>query len=158
MRRLLILLVCSTAAFSFLIGCSPQPGIALDSTPEGQPAAKAPDVSLVKQEKEVIVFRARYYHTKGPCVRIGDALAMPVVDAFEVVEVVQGALPAKTINVRFHSASGSGYPKELAEGKTYTLRFTPSEGTREQLRDNQKEGYSFIWVDGDEIEEQKVGK
>jgi hypothetical protein len=158
MRRLLISLACSTAAVSFLVGCSPQPGIALDSTPEGEPATKAPDVSPVKPEKEVFIFRARYYHTKGPCIQIGNDIAMPVVDAFEVIEVVQGDLHAETIKVQPLSAGGSGYPKELVEGKTYTLRLTPSERTKEQLRENQQKGYSWIWADGHEIEEQKAGK
>jgi hypothetical protein len=98
------------------------------------------------------------YQTKGPCIRVGDTLAMPVVDAFSVVENVQGDLKATTIHVRVPSPHGPLYPKQLTEGRTYALRLTPSATTQQQLRGNASEGLSFIWIDGDEIEEQRPGK
>src|SRR5262249_47933565 len=113
---------------------------------------------LVKPDKGTIVIRAKYYRTKGPCIRIGDAWAMPVVDGFEVVQVVSGTLQATFINVRPLSGGGPAYPKELAEGKIYTLRITPSEQTKKQLLENEKEGWRALRIDGDEIEEKKPGK
>ena len=103
------------------------------------------------------VIRARYYRTKGPCVRMGDSWAMPVIDGFEVVEVVKGVLKAKSIEVRPFTG-GATYPKELAEDKIFTLRLTPSEHTNQQVRENAKEGYSYIWINGDELEELIAGK
>ena len=154
--RWLFVLMCSIAVCSILGGCSSQQEVVRDS-PSANPkdeAASAPEVAApVKQENEVFLFQAKYYRTTGPCIQLGDALGMPIIDAFEVVEVLEGNLKAKSINVRAMTEGGSTYPKEMAEGKIYTLRLTPSERTTKQLRENQKEGYMFLWIDGDEIEE-----
>jgi hypothetical protein len=160
MRRLTILFMGSTAAFASLVGCSSQQEVTSDSTPvKEEVAAKVQQIAAPgKQGKEVFVFRAKYYRTTGPCIQMGDKLVMPTVDGFEVVEVIKGKLTAKTVEVRPHTGGGSAYPGELKKGKVYTLKLTPSESTRQQLRENETKGYSYVWIDGDELEEQKVGK
>jgi hypothetical protein len=105
-----------------------------------------------------VVFRARYYKGKGPCIRKDDGWAMPAVDDFEVVEVVRGKLNASDITVRLHTNHGPGYPADLKQGEVYTLRLSPSEGTKQQLRQNAKEATSLLEVDGDEISEVKGNK
>jgi hypothetical protein len=120
-------------------------------TNPGRPVSTA----VTPPERGRIVFLARYYRTRGPCLRIGKGWAMPVVDAFEVVQVVKGKLPASFIKVRLHTGGGEAYPRHLTPGKLYTLRLTPSATTRQRLRANEKEGFSSVWVDGDEIEDQR---
>jgi hypothetical protein len=178
MRRPVMVLLCSAAVFAFLSGCNSQLDVASESSPakeqeqakdkEGlvpvdqEQAAQEPPtgkkVVPVEQDKETFVFRAKYYRTKGPCIRIGNGWAMPLVDAFEVVEIVKGDLQAKYIEVRALTSGGSGYPKELAEGMVYTLRLTPTDRTMQQLQENQKQGSSFLCVNGEEIEEHQVGQ
>lgn len=150
-------LVMFASAWSLLAGCSSQHEAPGDpAPPEGRdaPAVVAP----AEPPKEVVVFRARYYRTKGPCVRIGDALAMPVVDGFEVTEVVGGQLKATRIEVRPFSGGGPAYPKELTDGKVYLLRLTPSDKTKQELREMEKEDGHFVWIDADEIEEHVPGR
>jgi hypothetical protein len=143
------------AVFSFLGGCSSQQEVAGDSPSANEKGTVTAQEAATpaKQRTEAFVFRAKYYQTKGPCIQIGDTFAMPAVDAFEVVERVKGDLKAKCITVRALTGGGPAYPKKLAEGKVYTLRLSPSERTKQQLRGNEKEGYSYVVVDGDEIEE-----
>lgn len=158
----LFILTCVMAVGTSLVGCAQQEEVAKESPPasfEGEPTAQtASEVSAPgPQQNEVLVFRGKYYKTTGPCIQLGNTLAMPIIDAFEVVEVLAGNLKAKSIDVRAMSGGGSSYPQDLAEGKVYTLRLTPSAGTSKQLRKNEnKEGLTFLWVDGDEIEEQKT--
>ena len=98
---------------------------------------------------------AKYYKTTGPCIQLGDALGMPIIDAFEVVDV----LKAKSINVRAMTEGGSSYPKNLVEGTIYTLRLMPSATTTEQLQENEKEDEgTFPWINGNEIEEIQAAK
>ena len=130
-------------------------------TQPGQP----PDAATVPSagdpplpQAEDIVVRARYYWTKGPCIRTGGGWAMPALDAFEVVEVVSGAFRAKHLEVRFRTSGGPSYPRDLTRDKIYTLRLTPAEGTKRQLRENEKEGSSFLCVDGSELSEVKGEK
>ena len=160
--RFLSILICSMAVGSFLGGCSSQDEVVTNSRssnkkidPERAPQVSAPEMN----RKQVIVFRGKYYKTTGPCIQLGDALGMPMIDAFEVAEVLEGNLKAKTIDVRAMTEGGSSYPKEMVEGKIYTLRLTPSDKTTKQLRENEnKEDDTFLWIDGDEIEEQKATK
>jgi hypothetical protein len=155
MRRSLVLAGFSAGASLILVGCSAQQdgASAQPGVEEKKPATTAVAAIQVKPEKEAFIFRAKYYRTKGPCVRMGDALAMPVVDAFTVTEVLEGELKARDITVRAFTGGGPGYPKELREEEVYTLRLTPSERTRQQLRENEKELPSHLVVDGEELEE-----
>ena len=160
--RFLSVLIYTTAIGCFLAGCSSQDEVVRDPPSAGiqnesgsVSEVPAPDT----QEREVLVFRGKYYKTTGPCIQLGDALGMPIIDAFDVVEVLEGNLKAKTIDVRAMTEGGSSYPKEMEEGKIYTLRLKPSVETSEQLRENEnKTDDTFLWVDGDEIEEQKATK
>jgi hypothetical protein len=160
MRRLLILLMGSTVVFSFLAGCWSQQEVASDSIPvrEGEPAKAQMVAPHAKQGTANFVFRAKYYRTKGPCIQMGDKLVMPAVDGFEVVKVIKGKLNVKRVEVRPLTGGGSAYPHDLREGKVYTLKLTPSDNTRQQLRENETQGYSYIVIDGDELEDQKAGK
>jgi hypothetical protein len=155
MRQLLSLLICSTATFSLVCGCSSQQEVPRDLPVTDEKPGPTPQqvVAPAKQQKEVFVFQAKYYQTKGPCIRVGDALVMPAIDAFEVTKKVQGEFKPKHVLVRALTGGGPRYPKELVVEKVYTLRLTPSERTRQQLRENENEGYSYVAIDGDEIEE-----
>ena len=156
-----VVLACLLTAGSFLSGCSSRSEVDRDS-----PSANATNEATrdrevaapVTPEAEVFVFRAKYHQTTGPCIPIGDALGMPIIDAFQVVEVLNGDLGAKSIHVRAMTEGGSAYPKEMATGKIYTLRLTPSDATAEQLREFRNEGVTTVWINGDEIEEQKAAK
>ena len=159
--RVLAMLICSIAVGPFLGGCSSHDELVSDSSsPNGNhEAERVSEVYFLDvREKEVLVFRGKYYQTTGPCIQLGDSLGMPIIDAFEVVEVVEGALKAKHVNVRAMTEGGSSYPKEMAVGKIYTLRLTLADETSTQLRENESKGYTFLWIDGDEIEEQKETK
>lgn len=50
------------------------------------------------------------------------------------------------------------YTKEIAEGKVYTLRLEPPESTLKQFRENKQECLTFLWINGNEIEELKAAK
>ena len=146
--RSILLLICSMVVGYILGGCSRQNEIVTN-----EPKLVTPD------EAEAVVIRAKYYQTTGPCIELGDdLLGMPIIDAFQVVEVLDGDFTAKSINVRARTELGGTYPKDMEEGKIYTLRLTPSEGTIKQLRENQTKGHTYLWMDGDEIEEQKSAK
>jgi len=155
MRRLLIVLVWSLAVFSLFAGCSSRYE-ADTASPEGPKpvAAKTPDLvdAAKDDQEETFVIRAKHYQTEGPCIQLGDDLGMPIIDAFEVVEVVEGELKIKNVLVRTLSGPGAKYPQELTEGEVYTLRLTPTKGTRQQIRENEEKGYPWLWVDEDEIE------
>jgi hypothetical protein len=158
--RLPLILICSIAVSSFLEGCS-SPGDAVRDSPSANSRSEAESVSgvcaPVTHEKGVIVFRGKYYRTTGPCIQLGNALGMPIIDAFEVVGVLEGDLKARGVLVRAMTEGGPSYPEGMVEGEAHTLRLTPSDGALRQLRENQdREGYTFLWIDGDEIEEQNA--
>jgi hypothetical protein len=44
---------------------------------------------------------------------------------------------------------------ESAEAAT-ELRLTPSQEPKKQLEDNRRRGFSFLWVNGDEIAVKKI--
>jgi len=98
--RSLLLLICSMVVGSILGGCSPQNELVRDaSTPnsnkgtESEPKLVAPD----RNKMEAFVIRAKYYQTTGPCIELGDdLLGMPIIDAFEVVEVLNGDLKVES--------------------------------------------------------------
>jgi hypothetical protein len=114
MHRCTVLAMCSTLGFPFLTGCSEQREAAGQVAPE-------PTV----EQKVSYVIRAKYGHTRGPCIKMGNAFAMPALDAFDVVEVLKGDFSAKWITVRFHTNHGPGYPQDLVVGNLYTLILTP---------------------------------
>lgn len=127
------------------------------SGPEDERETRRENVTLVTEARDAFVFRAKYYQTTGPCIELGEGRrGTPFIDAFEVVEVLEGDIKAKHVHVRAMSEGGSRYPTELAEGKIYTLRLVPSVETSRQLRENEKKGATVLWIDGDEIEEQKA--
>jgi hypothetical protein len=108
-------------------------------------------------ETDPVLFRGEYDRTTGPCIDLGDGvLAMPFMDTFRVLEVLEGTLHARIINVRAMTEGGSGYPKDLKEGQVYTLRLTPSADTSRQLREADKDGLTFLWINGQEIAERRL--
>ena len=111
------------------------------------PDAPRPEANAGDRGPAVEV-RARYYQTKGACVRVGDALVMPVVHGFQVVAVEAGTLPGDRIEVHPLSGPGPDRPRPLVEGSEYRLRVTPSERTR---REWAQPGRAVLWVDSDEI-------
>ena len=159
MRRLLVLM-CMIAVGSLVEGCSSQSRVDGDaaSADANKDTKTATEVAApVTPGKEVFVFRAKYYQTTGPCIQLDEEhLGMPIIDAFEVVEVLEGDMKAKYVNVQAMTEGGSRYPTELAEGEIYTLRLVPSVDTSRQLRESNQEGVTFLWIDGDEIEKQKA--
>jgi hypothetical protein len=148
-------LISCLAALALLAGCAGLSETSSESSPgEEATAAVRPANEVVKLDRGLIVFRARYYHGRGPCVQVRNGRAMVAEDAFEVIEVVRGKLAASTIQVRYRSGHAEGYPGQLTEGKVYTLRLTPSADTKQQMREIEKEGHSFLHVEGTEIEEE----
>ncbi len=150
--------LCGLLGLVLVAGCYEQ-----DGCPPATPPGQGPDAAVAPPaadpplpEPPGIVVRAKFYRAKGPCIQMDKARAMAALDAFEVVEVVSGALPAKWIEVQFHTGGGPSYPRDLTVGKIYTLRLTPSERTKRQLRENEKEGHSFLHIDGSELAEQKA--
>lgn len=153
MRRLLLPCLLVIATVSIVIGST----YPRDRTPgETNDAGEADQGPAAPQLDTGVVFRARYYHTMGPCIRKGDSFELLAVDAFEVIEVTQGELKAKHISVRPFTA-GAGYPRELSRENVYTLRLTPTASTLQRLQENEQSGGSSIEVDAKEIEEVKVG-
>ena len=154
--------MCSIGVSSLPAGCVSQEEGATksdSSAPEGERETKRENVTLVTDtdERDAFVFRGKYYQTTGPCIDLGQGRrGMPFVDAFEVVEVLEGDIKAKHVVVRAMSEGGPRYPTDLVDGKVYTLRLVPSLETSRQLREKEKEGVTFLWIDGDEIEEQKA--
>lgn len=104
----------------------------------------------------VVIFSATHYRTKGPCIQIGESLAMPIIEGFEVLGVDRGELPAKRVQVR--PLTGSGHLDGLGDGEACVLRLIPSQETREQLRGDGKEAIGVLWVDGSELEVQQPAK
>jgi hypothetical protein len=74
-------------------------------------------------------------------------------DAFDVVDVVRGRLKMTVIDVRPFTTSGSGYPKNLTEGKILTLRLTLSDGSWMQAEENERKSITCLIINGDEVEQ-----
>ncbi len=148
--------------FSLPGGCVSREEVATkspSSDAENGTEARRENVAIVSDERPTFVFRGKYYRTTGPCIELGAGrLGMPFIDAFEVVEVLAGDVKAKHVVVRAMTEGGSRYPTKLAEGKTYTLRLVSSAETSRQLREKRKEGVTFLWIDGDDLEEQNAEK
>jgi hypothetical protein len=160
--RWTLFLICSIGTCSLPGGCVSREEVATKSHSSGAEDETEPrreNVAIGSDKREAFVFRGKYYKTTGPCIDLGAGrLGMPFIDAFEVVEVLEGDLKAKHVVVRAMTEGGSRYPTGLAEGETRTLRLVPSAETSRLLREKGKEGITFLWIDGDEIEEQEVAK
>src|SRR5262245_49727594 len=79
---------------------------------------------------EAVVFRAKRYQTKGPCIKTDDAWEYLAGVGFEVTEILRGDLPVKRLQVR--PLTRIGHLEHPGDGWTYTLRLTPSAETRAQ--------------------------
>jgi hypothetical protein len=74
-------------------------------------------------------------------------------DAFDVVEVVQGRLKANIVDVRPLTLKGPGYPKNLIDGNILTLRLTLSEESQKQAEENERQGTKLLIINGDEVDQ-----
>ncbi len=106
-------------------------------------------------ENAAIIIKAKHYRTMGPCIRMGNALGMPIIDAFEVVEVVKGSLPVNVKHIMVRAMTGD--LENLKGGKVYLLRLTPSADTKSQLRDR-KDDNPWLWVNCNELRHEKNPK
>jgi hypothetical protein len=135
-----------------LIGCEPANR---SLPPENGIGERAEPVAADGLEGQSILFKAKYFKTRAPCHRIGDGWAMPIADGFEVIQVLRGTLkPPTEIIVRPRSARGQAYPRHLKSGEVCVLELTPSADTLEQLKERERDGHEWIWVDGNELEQQ----
>jgi hypothetical protein len=149
-----IRLICCLLALCFLVGCAEPTETSSESSPgqEETPVVQ-PANEVVKRGGGPIVFRARYSRERaGFHVPVKGGHAWPYEDGFSVMAVTSGKLSASFIQVRYRSTQGANYPRELTVGKVYALRLTPSARTKRELRENEKKGHSFLYVDGSEIE------
>src|SRR5262245_42755128 len=67
--------------------------------PEPNPGQALAFVVLQVPEQEVIVFKGKYFSTRGPCVSFGGGHAISICDAFEVTEVLEGKLAVNEVVV-----------------------------------------------------------
>ncbi len=109
--------------------------------------------TVVRKNPEPIVVRVKYRRARGPCLQTGNSWALLAMDAFDVVEVVQGRLKATTIDVRPLTLNGSGYPKNIIEGNDLILRLTLSEESLNQAQENERQGSKWLFVNGDEVDQ-----
>lgn len=121
-------------------------------------AAKAVNRAIAPRKDSVpIVVKVEYHRSRGACVRLEDgSLAMPVMDSFKVVEVVQGRLKANIIDVRPFAPTGSGYPRNLEEGHRLAIRLTLSDESWKQAQENEQEGHRWLIINGDEVEQASI--
>ena len=109
--RWTLLLICSIGVSSLPGSCVSQKEVATKSHSSGaknETETKRENVTLVTDERDAFVFRGKYYQTTGPCIQLGEGrLGMPIIDAFEVVEVLEGDIKAKYVNVRAMTEGGS---------------------------------------------------
>jgi hypothetical protein len=140
-----------------LLVVSVQPNNAgLSPPPDKDPVGPVQTPLLAHQQPGVAVFQGKFYRMRLPCIHLPDgSWVMPAGDGFEVVRVIRGQLPASLIEVRLFSDKGKAYPENPVPGQVYTLRLTPAERTKQQLRENQTTGRTGLDVDGNEIEHVK---
>jgi len=100
-----------------------------------------------------IVVSAKYSRAPAPCIQIDEHhRGRPIADTFEVVNVISGALPAKTVIWVRPFSGPQAYPEDLQIDRTYTVRVLPSESTRKRISEfRRKDGYQLLWVGADEI-------
>ncbi len=78
----------------------------------------------------------------------------PVSDEeFEVIEIIRGELPAKSIKVPYRSSGDCFmHPKGMKGGTVYTLRFTPSAATKQLLRERENNAADYTLRASDKLE------
>jgi hypothetical protein len=124
---------------------------------EDRPAVDAQPQALLAEEKETIVFRGEYSLIWRGCFRTSDggwACGRPEPHpTFAVTEVLRGNLPAKAIAVPPWSRTDARFvhSRHLKEGTVYSLRFTPSEQTRQDFREDPKANARYSLSTGDEL-------
>jgi hypothetical protein len=115
--------------------------------------------SLLAQANSVdgpIVVKAKHFHTSGPCIPIGGSLAMPIIDAFQVLKVVKGSLPKSVTTIQVRALSGT--LPNVKKGEVNVLRLTRSADTKSQLEDRAKDGYTWLWVNAGELKVEETSK
>jgi len=111
---------------------APSPPTSDAAAPAGDPSLPEEVRGLVKpwqtvkpewvREASVIVV-GRGSLINGPCVPVGDGgLLMPLLEQFEVQQVLKGTVRARQVILRFGSLTGLPY---LVEGRTYLVFLTP---------------------------------
>ena len=118
------------------------------------PTEAAHRATAPRKDSEAIILKVEYHRGRGPCVRFADgSLAMPVMDYFKVVGVVRGRLKATIINVRAFTPKSSGYPQNMTEDQTLTVRLTLSDESWKQAEANEQQSIRFLFINGDEVEQ-----
>jgi hypothetical protein len=148
----------SVAVFSVVAGCTSSRDAACEPKGDADSASAKSRTRPItfSGDPTLVVVRATYRQTKGPCFRDGDAWVMPLVDAFDIAEVLEGKFHAKHITVRLFGEHAPHYPRELVEGNEYVLCLRLSDETKADLREKEEKGYDFLWMDRCEIELQKA--
>lgn len=109
------------------------------------------------REKDAITLKAKHYRTTGPCIDLGGgALGMPIIDGFEIVQVVSGSLPKSVKKLEVRALSGD--VGKLKEGETCVVTLNPSADIKSQFQDRAKDGYSWLWVNASELKVQSKAK
>lgn len=140
MRVLKVLAAATLGTILFLL-CSAEHWHS--SSPDNSPDAAS-------NPADEIVFTAKHYRTKGPCIKIENGWAMPIIEGFKVTNVASGKL-LRIDRVQVRPLSRSTHLAGLGDGETCTLRLVPSRDTSERLRRDDKTSADVLWVDGDEI-------
>jgi hypothetical protein len=127
--------------------------------PFGTKGPKTSQAAETKKEKsdQVLVYRVTYDHSRGPCIWTEHGRIIPRINTFTVVNSRCPNGKPLRIKLRFATA-GAELTKRLEIGETYELRLTPSQETKKQLEENSRRGFSFLWVNGDEIAVKKIQK
>jgi hypothetical protein len=104
-----------------------------------------------------VCFKGEYYHTKGACIKTSDGgWAMPAIDAFKVVEVVEappavreGLVPS-SIQIPWGDSvlPPSG---KLQVGGIYSMRLRPDDETWTKIAKDRRDGVSSIVVGAHEL-------
>jgi hypothetical protein len=124
---------------------------------EDRPAVDAQPQALLAEEKETIVFSGKYSPDDSVLLLCSRAppeafIALRERKVFEVTEVTKGDLNAKVVAVSYwNSCAIVARPKELKVGTVYSLRLTPSDATRDSLREHQKSDGRFWLNAGDRL-------
>jgi len=100
-----------------------------------------------------VLFKARHHRGTGPCIPVGNGLARPIIDVFDVVDVVEGSLPKTVRSIQVRAMTGE--VKDGKEGTVQVYRLTPSADTQAQLRAREKDRGSWLWVNATELKWEK---
>lgn len=131
---------------------------AVTATPPAAPTVPSvskeepePIVPRATRSEKPVVVRATYGGPRHVCSG-GPSFVMLREDVFRVADVIEGRLNARIIHVRPLTTRGRDYPKEPTVGATYTLRLWPTEASLKQDEKDERDGWSVLYVDGDEVE------